>query len=377
VRTLPPAVRASAAVVFTTLLVALLLAITSYSSVGVVPPEQPTPPPAKAKTQKRPSLPRCEYTPTPPGARRVCLFSRDGPSGAIERLTREFAPEATRQFGMIIEPCRTNNERDAIDLYIDGKCDAVFATGLSLQRFNTFSSSIEAVGAITDYDIAKHLLTGLARSATAAPLFRSGDHETAGLLPAGFDYLFVHDRSIDTVDELRDHKISYLRYDDAGPAIVRHVEGIAVPSDIANSASRFNSGAVDACILPAVDYGVFDLGRGIGTTGGVLELPVALRTHQLLIRHARFPAEFGIKARAWFATKFDSAVAAIKKEEANIPSSSWIRIPAADRPRFDDMFLQVRLSLKGKAYHPAMLKVLRMSRCKVDPARSECAEKKE
>jgi hypothetical protein len=307
----------------------------------------------------------------------LCVYDPGGAVGTVAKLAQEFASISKVQFGTDVDVRVSQDESVVVSDYKASKCDAVFATGVRLQEFNNFSSTIEAVGAVTDYDIAKRVLTGLATSATAAPLFRSGDHETAGLLPAGLVYLFLRDRSIDTVGELSGKKIAYMSYDPAAATMVNRVAGTPVASDLANFASRFNSGAVDACYMPALGYGVFDLKKGVGTAGGVVDLPLALGTFQLLTRHAKFPAEFGTKARAWFATKFDSAVTAIKKEEANIPSSSWIRIPAADRPGFDDMFLQVRLSLKGKAYHPEMLKFMRMARCGRDATRSECAEKKE
>ena len=79
------------------------------------------------------------------------------------------------------------------------------------------------------------------------------------------------------------------------------------------------------------------------------------------------------------AQAFDAGRATAKKAESTIPAASWISIPAPDKAKYDQMFLDVRVELrdKHKVYDAKALKVLRKIRCRADGARAECAEKRE
>ena len=213
---------------------------------------------------------------------------------------------------------------------------------------------------------------------TAAKL-RSGPHETVGVLPAGLVFLYVRDRNIDTVPELAGKRIATMDYDKAAPVMVDRVGAIMVPADLGSFGPQFNNGNVDACYMSALAYQPFELWRGMSNGGGVVDLPLAMATLQIMVRHEKFPADFGAKSRAWFAGQFDRAKKAVLADQSAIDSKYWIHIPKEQYPGFEDMFLQVRLDLrdKHKAYDGTMLSVLRKLRCAKDAARSECVEKKE
>jgi len=108
-------------------------------------------------------------------------------------------------------------------------------------------------------------------------------------------------------------------------------------------------------------------------------LPLAMATLQVMVRHGKFPADFGAKSRAFFAGQFDRAKAHVQREQAKINPKYWIRIPKEQWPSFDDMFLKTRLEIRdvNKAYDPTMLSALRKLRCAKDASRSECVEQKE
>jgi len=150
-----------------------------------------------------------------------------------------------------------------------------------------------------------------------------------------------------------------------------------VPADLGSIGPKFNNGDVDACYVSAPAYAPFELGRGLGSNGGVIKYPIAQATLQLLVRHDKFPADFGAKSRTWFAGKYKTAEAIVKKAEAEIPSKYWV--DAQNTSGFDDMFLNVRLDLRDKhsAYDGKMLNTMARVRCGIDAARPECAEKKE
>ena len=76
---------------------------------------------------------------------------------------------------------------------------------------------------------------------------------------------------------------------------------------------------------------------------------------------------------------FSEGLAVAKQAESAIPAKHWVEIPDADKKKYDEMFLDVRVELRDvqKVYHPVALKLLRKIRCKSDPARAECVMKRE
>lgn len=311
-------------------------------------------------------------------ARTICAYDPAGRSGEFLRIMEDFKVQAST-WGAEIEVKTYTDEETAAKDYEAGKCDGVVATGVRMQRFNRFSSSIEAIGAITEYEVLKQLVDSFVRYPSAAQKLRSGEHETVGVLPAGLVFLFVRDRKIDTVAELAGKRIATMDYDKAAPVMVNRVGAIMVPADLGTFGPMFNNGNVDSCYMSAIGYRPFELWRGMDNGGGVIDLPLAMATIQVTVRHAKFPADFGAKSRQWFASQFDRARAAVLKDQQGIAEKYWVRIPAEARPGFDDLFLQSRLELRDthKAYDGSMLGVLRRIRCARDAARSECAEQKE
>jgi hypothetical protein len=310
--------------------------------------------------------------------RTICIYDPAGKSGEFYRIADDFTVQA-KLWGADVTVQPYTDEEVAAKDYETGKCDGVFATGVRLQRFNRYPSTIEAIGAITDYKILGQLVRGFTKYASAQKKLVEGEHETIGVLPAGLVYLFLRDRSIDTVEELAGKRIATMDYDKAAPVMVDRVGAIMVPADLGSFGPKFNNGNVDACYMSAIAYEAFELWRGMDAGGGVIRLPLAMGTLQLLVRKDRFPEGFGNQSRAWFAQQYDRGVEAVRKEEAKIPAKYWIDIPAADLPGFDDMFLQVRLKLRDekKAYDGSMLGAIRHYRCQADGTRSECLEKKE
>jgi hypothetical protein len=311
-------------------------------------------------------------------ARKICVYDPAGRSGEFFSSLEDFADQA-KVWGVDITMQPYTDEDTATKDYAAKVCDGVVATGVRLQGFNPYTSTVEAIGAISDYKVARKVLWGLGKSSAQAKFMVRNGHETAGLLPAGLVYLFVRDRSIDTVAELAGKKIATMDYDKAAPVMVDQIGAIMVAADLGSFGPMFNNGSVDACYVPALAYQAFELWKGMEPKGGVVRLPLALGTLQLMIRQDRFPADFGVQSRSWFAERFDTALTSVKREESKIPEKYWIDIPAESLSGFDDMFLQTRVDLRDNhsAYDGDMLTLLRGVRCSVDGTRAECVEKKE
>lgn len=314
---------------------------------------------------------------TPALAAEICVYDPAGKAGDYYRMLETFAVEASAWGTPVTVEAYTDEETAAKD-YEAGQCQGVVATGVRLQRFNRFPSTVEAMGALPDYALTKQLIGTITSSDGAAKKLVKDGHETVGFIPVGAVYLFVRDRNVDTVPELAGKRIATMDYDAAAPALVDRVGAIRVAADLGTIGPKFNNGAVDAAYISAPAYAPFEMHRGIGTNGGVIRSPLAQATLQVMVKQSAFGEGFGKKARAWFLTKFDDAVGIVKKAEAGIPAKYWIDVPADRQQEWADMFLDVRVGLRDKgSYDGMMLKVMRQLRCKVDAARAECAEQRE
>lgn len=314
---------------------------------------------------------------TPAFAADVCVYDPAGKAGEFFRMMEEFALEAST-WGTPVAVKAYTDEETATKDYEAGQCQGVVATGVRLQRFNRFPSTVEAMGALPDYGLLKELLSTVTNSDAAAKKLARDGHETVGFIPVGAVYLFVRDRNVDTVAELAGKRIATMDYDAAAPALVDKVGAIRVSADLGTIGPKFNNGAVDAAYISAPAYAPFEMQRGLGDNGGVIRSPLAQATLQVMVKQAAFGPDFGKKARGWFLGRFDTAVASVKKAEAGIPAKYWIDVPAERQKEWADMFLDVRVGLRDKgSYDGMMLKVMRQLRCKADATLAECAEQRE
>ncbi len=307
----------------------------------------------------------------------LCAYDPAGKAGEYHAMLEEFALEA-QGWGESIEIKAYTDEETAANDYEAGNCDGVVATGVRLQRFNRFPSTIEAMGALPDYALLGQLVTTLANSDGAAKKLVKDGNETVGFIPVGAVYLFVRDKNVDSVPELAGKRIATMDYDKAAPAMVERVGAVMVAADLGTIGPKFNNGAVDACYMSAPAYEPFELHRGIGDEGGILKRPLAQATMQVMVRQSKFGEGFGKKARQWFAKNYDDAVKVAKKAEDGIPAEYWVDIPAGESDAWSQMFREVRIGLRDQgSYDGQMLKVMRQLRCKADSSRAECADKLE
>lgn len=307
----------------------------------------------------------------------LCVYDPSGANGDIFNVMKDYRTAAVA-WGVELELKPYTDEKTAAEDFKAGQCDAALITGVRARPFQLFSSSIEAMGALPTYDHLKAVIGTLARP-KAAPLMKSGEYEVAGIFSAGAILLYVNDRSIDTVGELAGKRLATLDYDEAAKVLVRQVGASLVAADIGTFAGMFNNGSVDACYGPGVAYKALELYKGIGDKGGVVRYPITQLTFQILIRSANFPADYGQKSRQWAAQNFDRVAGLARKAESSIPGKHWIEIPDEHKAKYDQMFRDVRIRLrdKEKVFHPTMLTLMRRVRCDKDPARAECAEKRE
>lgn len=210
----------------------------------------------------------------------------------------------------------------------------------------------------------------------AAKYMVTGDrYEVGGVIPAGPIYLFVRDRSVDTVEEMSGKRIATLEYDEPSVKMVNHIGASIVPSNSANFSGKFNNGSVDIAYAPAIAYSPLEMYKGIGTKGGILRYNLAYLDFQVLLHKERFPEGFGQKSRLYVAGLFDKANAFVTQDTAGIPETTWIDLPKADVEKYNEMLRQVRITLRDEGvYDATMLTLLRKLRCRENPAEGECVE---
>ena len=307
--------------------------------------------------------------------RTLCVYDPMGTSGPAYKNAEKLVLEAAGQ-GVRLNLRADIEERTAAEDLVAGKCDAALLTGVSTRTFGLASATLEAIGALPEYSWLKMTLAAL-KSESLAPLMRAGNYETAGIFPGGAIYLFTHDKSWTQASDLAGKTISIIGDDAAASTMATEVGASGKSATTATFAPMFNSGSVDAAYAPATAYEPLELYRGVGSTGGIIDFPLSQLTLQLVIRHDRFPEGFGQWSREHAYTIFDRALEQIKAAEAKV-QSKMVQIPEADKPGYEDRFLQVRLKLRSQGiYNATLLKLMRRVRCRADASRAECADPKE
>jgi len=312
-----------------------------------------------------------------PVTRTVCVFDPGGANGDAFNLMKDYQAAAIA-WGVKLALKPYIDEKTAAEDFKAQRCHAALLTGVRTRPFNKFSGTIEAVGALRNYEQLGAVIQNLAHP-RASSLMRRGDYETVAVFPAGAVYLLVRDRNMKTVGDLAGRRVATMDYDVAAKVMVQTAGASMVVADSGTFASMFNNGGVYACYAPATAFVPLELQKGLGTTGAVIRYPLAQLTMQLVTRATDFPEGFGVKSREWVAKEFRRMLRFIEKADRSIPARYWLDVPRADQDRQDRIFRDVRIRLRDqeKVFDAQALKLLRRVRCQSEAARAECAEKKE
>jgi len=304
-------------------------------------------------------------------AKKMCVFDLLGANGPTYAQVKDYKTAALA-WGVELELKPYTSERVAAEDFKAGLCDAVSFTGIRARQFNAFTGSLDAIGAMPSYGHLKSVITTISAK-KAAKLMINDPYEVVGIFPGGAAYMFVNDRSIDTVGELAGKRIAILDSDPAQVEMVTFVGASPVGTSIANMFSKFNNGSVDITYGPGIVYEAMELYKGLEPNGGVIQFSLVQLTMQLLIRKAEFPADYGQKSREYVLGQFDQAMEIVQRYDKKIPEKLWISLPKADKDGYLEVFRQSRIRLRDKGiYNAKMLKLMRMLRCKKDPQQPEC-----
>ena len=306
----------------------------------------------------------------------VCVFDLLGTSGDVYTMMKDYAL-AANGWGAKVTLKPYTDERVASEDFKAGQCDAVALTGMRGRQFNSFVGSIDAIGAVPSNAAARAVMQLVSKPQLATDMVQNG-YEVAGVTPMGSAYLFVNDRSINTLAKAAGKKIAVLDYDKAQARMVQRVGAQPVSADITTFGGMFNNGQVDIVGAPAIAFKPLELHKGLGSKGAIAKFTILQVTGNIIIRQNKFPAGFGQKSREWVATQLPRALAMVEKTEKDIPAKYWMEIPANDQVGYIKLMREARIELtKEGFYNTKMMSLLKRVRCQQNPSSFECALKDE
>ncbi|EKF73452.1 hypothetical protein A11A3_13445 [Alcanivorax hongdengensis A-11-3] len=305
--------------------------------------------------------------------RKICVFDIAGNVGPVMGAMKDWQAAAVG-WGLNAELMPYTNEKIAAEDLKAGICDAALITGIRSRGFNKYAGTIDSIGAIPSMAHMRIVLQVLANPRSAAKLSQ-GSYQIMGIAPAGAAYIFVNDRTVNTLSKAAGKKVAVLEYDETQAKLVSQVGATPVASDITNFSTKFNNGVVDVIAAPLVAYDALELYKGLTPDGGIINYPLAQLTIQLVAQKDKFPADMAQKSREYFYANLGRIEEQLNKEAQKVPKKWWVEIPQADKQEYEVMMQEARTQLTKEGYYdPDMLTLLRKVRCKVNPGRAECTQ---
>ena len=306
----------------------------------------------------------------------VCIFDLLGRAGESYKLMEEWAL-ASKNWGADVKLVAYQKEEQADRDFKNGKCDAVAMTTMRSREYNKFAGSIDALGGVPSNDIARRAISYALDQRNAKRLvstMKGEKYEVAAIAPLGIAYIFVRDRSMDTIEKGIGKKFAYLHYDIAQKIAIERVGAIGVPSDISTFVGKFNRGEVDSIAAPAYAFKPLEIYKGLGKSGAMFTFPLINVTGNLIIRQNTFPEGFGQNSRAWSLRQLPKAMNTIRRLEAEIPARYKLNVTAEDKLRYQKLLRDGRIELTERGiYDPVMMRVLKRARCTVERTNFECS----
>jgi len=311
-----------------------------------------------------------------------CIYDPMGNGGDASSRARDLALES-RKWNISTTIKVYTDERVAAEDFKAGQCDGLVVTTLRARQFNKFMGSLDAVGAIRSYKEMRSVLQTLANP-KILPLTISGPYQVIGIVPLGAAYVFVNDRSINSIEKAAGKKVAVLDWDKSQAKLVQQLGAQPVASDITNFASKFNNGQVDILVAPAIIFKPFELYRGLGTKGAIFRYPLLQISGSIIINRERLlkkvpdmDERMG-KMRAIALERVEEAFKFVDKSEKEIDAKYWLDLSLVEQDKYARLLRDARLQLtKDGTYDPQMMSLLKRVRCKNDPQNFECALKDE
>lgn len=306
-------------------------------------------------------------------AQSFCVVDPLGAQGDFYAIATDYQVMAKR-WGITITLKPYTDETVAVEDFKTGQCDLINMTGLrARQGFNMFTGSIDSPGTVLDYTAMREVLA-LLTSDKLAKFMVNGDFEVEGVFPIGAGYIFVRNRSLNSLAKAAGKKVAVMDWDKTQAMLVEQVGAQPVAADITSFGGKFNNGSVDAIISPIILYKPFELYKGLGNAGGIIRRPVIELTMQLIAHRSKFPADFGPQSRAYVSNQINHALGIIHNQENEVESRYWMYVSTRERDEFYKIMHEARIHLTEQGfYDKRMMSLLKRVRCKADATNAECA----
>ena len=322
------------------------------------------------------TLALCTFSSMVQAKQQVCVFDLLGKAGESYKFLEEWAL-VSKKWGAQVQLISFQDEDLADKAFQNDKCDAVYMTSMRARTYNKFAGSIDALGGVPSNKIAQKAVEYVLdprNTKRMTTTLQGESYEVAGIGLIGSAYIFVKDRSLNTIEKAQGKKFAILHYDRAQRVMVERVGAVPVMSDISNFIKKFNTGEVDVVAAPAYAYKPLEIEKGLGSKGAMLNFPVVNVTADLIVRPERFPAQFGEQSRQWFLQKIPQSFAMVQRLEAAIPSKIKMQLSKEDKEKYQRLLREGRIDLtKQGVYDPGMMRVLKKARCTVERTNFECS----
>lgn len=317
----------------------------------------------------------------------LCVFDLLGTQGPSAAFSKDYVI-AMQKAGADLTLKVYTDERVAVEDFRTGQCDAVTATGMRTRQFNATAASIDSIGVSTivrngkvdlpaSYEVVRKAIETFSAPA-ADKLMVEGNYEVGGIAPLGAVFPMVNDRKINSVEAAAGKRIAAFDHDKAQAIMIQRLGAQPVSADVTTFSTKFNNGAVDIIVAPALTYKPLELYRGVGTKGAVSRYPMMILSYQMIFNRDKFPSGFGEKSRVYWLGYYDRMLKVINDSERDIPANVWADFTSEDAQRYTMMLRESRIDIAQRGiYDKRGLKVLKRIRCSINPADAECATQSE
>ena len=293
------------------------------------------------------TLALCAFSNMVQAKQQVCVFDLLGKAGESYKFLEEWAL-VSKKWGAQVQLISFQDEDLADKAFQNDKCDAVYMTSMRARTYNKLAGSIDALGGVPSNKIAQKAVEYVLdprNTKRMTTTLQGESYEVAGIGLIGSAYIFVKDRSLNSIEKAQGKKFAILHYDRAQRVMVERVGAVPVMSDISNFIKKFNTGEVDVVAAPAYAYKPLEIEKGLGSKGAMLNFPVVNVTADLIVRPERFPAQFGEQSRQWFLQKIPQSFVMVQRLEAAIPSKIKMQLSKEDKEKYQRLLREGRIDL--------------------------------